>query len=95
MSSLKRPSQLWLAGDVGTPKIALTKSMLPPSGYNTDITVIKPIPGSGWVSVPAQKQAACRHTGRAVFSFCDGHVENWKWQDLVTDLNDVFAINSF
>ena len=33
--------------------------------------------------------------GRANYSLCDGHVESGRWQDLVTDANDVFAINSF
>ena len=95
MNTIKRTSQIWLVGDVGTPKKALTSNILPPTGYYTDITVIKPVVGSGWLSVPVQKQAACRHSGRAVFSFCDGHVETWKWSDLDTDLNDVFAIQSF
>ena len=70
-----------------------------PASYYTDITVIKPIinpsPGTGWSTVIPSKQAACRHNGRAVFSFCDGHVESWKWADLDTDVGDVFAINSF
>ncbi len=96
MSTLKRTSELWMAGDVGTPKTLLAANILPPTGYNTDITVIKPVAGSGWLTVPSQKQAACRHSGRAVFSFCDGHVESWKWSDLDdADLNDVFAVHSF
>ena len=70
-----------------------------PVSYNTDITVIKPVitpaPGTGWTTVPSYKQAACRHNARANFSACDGHVETDKWQDLSTDVNDVFAINSF
>lgn len=59
------------------------------------MTVIKPVAGSGWTTVPSYKQAACRHSGRANFSFCDGHVEAWKWDDLSTDKDDVFAVNSF
>jgi prepilin-type processing-associated H-X9-DG protein len=70
-------------------------NQLPTSGYKTEITVIKPVIGSGWTTVPSYKQAACRHNGRAVFAACDGHVESWKWSDLSTDVNDVFAINSF
>jgi prepilin-type N-terminal cleavage/methylation domain-containing protein/prepilin-type processing-associated H-X9-DG protein len=95
MNTIKRTSQIWMAGDVGTPKQTQAANVIPGTGYNTDVTVIKPIIGFGWVPVPSQKQAACRHTGRAVFSFADGHVENWKWKDLDTDLNDVFAIQSF
>lgn len=95
MTSINRTSQIWLIGDVGDPKKNGNINELPTSGYYTDITVIKPVTGSGWTTVPSYKQAACRHNGRAVFSFCDGHVESWKWSDLSTDLNDVFALNSF
>ena len=93
MTSIKRTSQIWLAGDVGTPKSG--SANVQPAGYYTDITVIKPVIGSGWTTVPDKKQAACRHNNRAVFAACDGHVENWKWLDLSTDVNDVFALNSF
>ena len=41
------------------------------------------------------KQAACRHGGRAAFAFCDGHVEQWEWEDLKDNRLDVFAVNSF
>jgi prepilin-type N-terminal cleavage/methylation domain-containing protein/prepilin-type processing-associated H-X9-DG protein len=95
MSSINRASSIWLVGDVGTPKKPLTVNELPPTGYNTDITVIKPIQGSGWLNVPSQKQAACRHNSAAVSSFCDGHVETSKWLDLDTDKNDLFAVQSF
>jgi prepilin-type N-terminal cleavage/methylation domain-containing protein/prepilin-type processing-associated H-X9-DG protein len=95
ISSILRPSQIWLAGDVGFPKSGGNINQLPPSGYYTDITVIKPVIGSGWTTVPVNKQAACRHNARAVYSACDGHVESGKWRDLSTDVNDVFAINSF
>jgi prepilin-type N-terminal cleavage/methylation domain-containing protein/prepilin-type processing-associated H-X9-DG protein len=105
ISALKRPSQLWLVGDVGTPKVAAQAGInqLPSGGYNTEITVRQPrppgtLPGQGWTMPPAgspSKQAACRHNNRAVFSFCDGHSESWKWEDLVSDAEDVFAINSY
>jgi len=99
MNTIYRTSQIWLNGDVGTPKSGGTVNQLPTSGYYTDITVIKPVitppPGSGWTTVPVNKQAACRHNGRAVFAACDGHVEAGKWSDLSTDKDDVFAINSF
>ncbi len=94
ISVVKRVSQIWLIGDVGDPKIQQTVNKLPPN-YYTDITVIQPIIGLGWVTVPSQKQAACRHDGSAVFSFCDGHVETWKWAALDTDFNDVFAEKSY
>jgi prepilin-type N-terminal cleavage/methylation domain-containing protein/prepilin-type processing-associated H-X9-DG protein len=95
MTSINRASQIWLVGDVGDPKQTQTVNQLPPNGYMTDITVIKPVQGSGWLTVPSQKQAACRHGGRAVSSFCDGHVESSKWVDLETDKNDLFAVKSF
>ena len=99
MNTIQRTSQIWLVGDVGTPKSGGNVNKLPTSGYNTDITVIKPIinpaPGTGWSQVPANKQAACRHNSRANYAACDGHVEAGKWADLSTDKDDVFAINSF
>ncbi|HEV2693750.1 MAG TPA: prepilin-type N-terminal cleavage/methylation domain-containing protein [Verrucomicrobiae bacterium] len=94
MNTIQRPSQIWLIGDVGTPKSGGTINKLP-TGYYTDITVIKPIVGLGWTTVPANKQAACRHNSRANYSSCDGHVETGRWTDLSVDANDVFAINSF
>ena len=94
LSTIKRTSQIWLIGDVGDAKSGGNVNKLPAS-YYTDITVIKPVTGLGWTTVPSFKLAACRHNGRAIFSFCDGHVENWKWADLSTDLNDVYAVNSF
>jgi prepilin-type N-terminal cleavage/methylation domain-containing protein len=95
LTSINRASQIWLAGDVGVPKKIPWPYAYPSCGYNTDITVVKPVAGSGWSTVSPSKQAACRHDERAVFSCCDGHVESWKWSDLATDLNDVFAVNSF
>lgn len=95
MNTIVRTAQIWLVGDVGDPKSGGYINQFPSSGYYTDITVIKPVVGQGWTLDPSYKQAACRHNRRAVFSFCDGHVESWRWLDLDTDLNDVFAINSF
>jgi prepilin-type N-terminal cleavage/methylation domain-containing protein/prepilin-type processing-associated H-X9-DG protein len=92
---VRRFSQIWLIGDVGVPKVNQTVNQLPPSGYYTEITTFQPAAGSGWLNGNPQKQAACRHQGRAVFSCADGHVESWKWLDLSTDFNDVFAENSF
>ncbi|MGA2176841.1 MAG: prepilin-type N-terminal cleavage/methylation domain-containing protein [Verrucomicrobiota bacterium] len=95
MNTINRTSQIWLVGDVGDPKSGGNINRLPTSGYYTDITVVKPVIGSGWTTDPSYKQAACRHNARAVFSFCDGHVESWRWSDLDTDLQDVFALKSF
>jgi prepilin-type N-terminal cleavage/methylation domain-containing protein/prepilin-type processing-associated H-X9-DG protein len=98
MNTIKRTSQIWLIGDVGVPKINSNINQLPPTGYYTEITTYKPVIGVmsfGWTAGNPPKQPACRHNGRAVFSFCDGHVENWKWVDLDNDLLDVFAVKSF
>ena len=95
LNTILRPSQIWLIGDVGSPKSGGTVNQLPPSGYYTELDVIKPTMGSGWTGVPSNKQPACRHNGRAIFSLCDGHVESWKWLDLSNDKDDIFTINSF
>jgi prepilin-type N-terminal cleavage/methylation domain-containing protein/prepilin-type processing-associated H-X9-DG protein len=105
LTSLKRPSQLWMFGDVGIPKLAAqtTANVFPSGGYNTEFSTRQPnppgtLPGQGWVgpTVPTpNKQAACRHNRRAVYALFDGHSESAKWEDLVSDANDVFAIHSY
>lgn len=92
LTQIQRASQIWLVGDVGYPKIGSTVDQMP-TAYYTEITTKQPSPAGGWTAAP-YKQPAARHNGRAVFSFCDGHVENWKWSDLRTNKSDVFAINS-
>jgi prepilin-type processing-associated H-X9-DG protein len=79
---------------VGVPKSKETVDALPAAGYYTEITTKQPIPSVGWAVSP-YKQPACRHNSRAVFSFCDGHLEVWRWSDLRADKNDVFAIDSY
>ncbi|MDB6019235.1 MAG: hypothetical protein JWR19_3724 [Pedosphaera sp.] len=96
LSQIYRPSQIWMIGDVGVPKNnqgSIDKQ--PTAGYITEVTTKQPTVVSGWVTAPNNKQPACRHNGRAVFSFCDGHVESWKWADLRANKFDVFAINSY
>lgn len=106
LASLTRPSQLWLFGDVGLPKTVADQqsNRFPTSGYNTEFSTRQPyppglLPGQGWAALfntlPPNKQAACRHAQRATFVLCDGHSESWRWADLVSDVNDVFAINSY
>ena len=96
LSQIQRPVQIWMIGDVGSPKAGGNVDKQP-TAYFTEITTKQPIPASGWStqSSTAFKQPGCRHNGRAIFSFCDGHVESWKWTDLRNDFNDVFAINSY
>ena len=71
LTQIKRASQIWMIGDVGYPKTALTTDKLHPA-YFTEITTKQPTPAGGWTFAPF-KQPACRHAGRAVFSFCYGH----------------------
>jgi len=94
LSQIKRSSSIWLIGDVGAPKSGGGFDKMPTS-YYTDITCEQPVASSGWTTVPSNKQPACRHNSRAVFSFCDGHVEMWKWEDLRADKEDVFALTSY
>ena len=97
VNMLKRVSQIWLVGDVGVPRSASfdTVNVFPSCGYTTELTVFQPVPGLGWTTDSPYKQAACRHNRRAVFAFCDGHVESWRWSELDTDYTDVFAEYSF
>jgi prepilin-type N-terminal cleavage/methylation domain-containing protein/prepilin-type processing-associated H-X9-DG protein len=93
LTELIRPSQLWLMGDVGVPKLGRFPDSLPVGGYYTEITTKTPDTAVGWTRV--LKQPACRHVKRAVVTFCDGHTEAWSFQDLRGDKSDVFAITSF
>jgi prepilin-type N-terminal cleavage/methylation domain-containing protein len=106
LTSLIRPSKLWLIGDVGVPRIPAQAAVnaFPTSGYTTEFSTRQPNPpglnpGEGWITATAPgnipKQPACRHNKQAVFSLCDGHSESWRWQDLVTDKNDVWALDSY
>ena len=93
LTQLNHGASIWLIGDVGSPKSGGGFDKMPAS-YFTDVTTKQPLRASGWTTVPSNKQPACRHNGRAAFSFCDGHTEMWKWEDLRADKLDVFAINS-
>lgn len=92
LTAIKRASQIWMIGDVGYPKSGVTTDKQP-TAYYTEISTKQPSVGGGWTAAP-YKQPAVRHGGRAVFSFCDGHVEAWKWTDLRQNKDDVFAVNS-
>ena len=97
LSQLNRTSEIWLLGDCGVPAVAgdASKDQIPSGGYKTDI-VTKQVTASGWATAATfYKQPAFRHGSRAAFSFCDGHVETWKWTDLRGNKNDVFCLNSY
>ena len=92
LAQIKRPSQVWMIGDVGYPKTGWTTDKMPTT-YFTEITTKQPTASGGWTFAP-YKQPAARHNERAVFSACDGHVESWRWIDLRQNKNDVFGVNS-
>jgi prepilin-type N-terminal cleavage/methylation domain-containing protein/prepilin-type processing-associated H-X9-DG protein len=101
LTLLKRPSQIWLLGDVGHPKTGTPTTINTPvpgdAGYYSDGSMKQPGPvgaAIGWATSASDKEAACRHNKRAVFTLCDGHSESWKLVDLETDVNDVFATQS-
>jgi hypothetical protein len=107
LTTLKRPSQIWMFGDVGVPKLASQQgsgvNVYPSGGYFTEFSTRQPsppglLPGQGWggAGVPTPyKQAACRHSRHAEYTAFDGHAESAKWEDLASDANDVFAIFSY
>jgi prepilin-type N-terminal cleavage/methylation domain-containing protein/prepilin-type processing-associated H-X9-DG protein len=96
ITAVRRFSSIWLCGEVGVPKSNPPSNELPPSGYYTEITTFQPVVGStGWLGGSPEKQPACRHTGQAVMSFVDGHVDSWRWANLENDADDIFAENSF
>lgn len=101
LTQLKRPSAIWLIGDVGHPKSGTptTTSTAAPgdAGYYTDGSMKQPAPVTGpvgWAASSSDKEAACRHNKRAVFTSCDGHSDSGNLFDMETDANDVFAIFS-
>lgn len=96
LTEIRRTSQVWLIGDVGVPKngVRTRTDESPPSAYWTEIVTFQPRPGMGWGFWQPPKQPGCRHNGRAVITFCDGHVERWEWLDLRDNKNDIFAVNS-
>jgi len=96
LSQINRSSQIWLIGDIGTPKTQPNVDKQP-TGYLTELTTFQPDPATGWSMQGTSnfKQPGCRHNGRAILSMCDGHVESLKWADLRANVNDVFAINSY
>jgi len=95
LTEIRRTSQVWLIGDVGVPKDSPRTDALPAGRYWTEIVTFQPIPRGGWTLRSPQKQPACRHNGRAVVTFCDGHAETWNWTDLRENRNDLFAVKSY
>jgi prepilin-type N-terminal cleavage/methylation domain-containing protein/prepilin-type processing-associated H-X9-DG protein len=89
-TEIRRASEIWLMGDTGIPK---NPQRVPQGGYFTEIVTFPPIPGSGWSAYSYPKQPACRHNGRAVVTFCDGHVEAWNYSNLRSNKSNIFAVD--
>jgi prepilin-type N-terminal cleavage/methylation domain-containing protein/prepilin-type processing-associated H-X9-DG protein len=92
LTHLRRPSQIWMMGDVGIPKVGRWPDTLPTGGYYTEVVTKTPDANLGWIGV--KKQPACRHNKRAVVTFCDGHTESWSFEELRKNKGDIFAIDS-
>jgi prepilin-type N-terminal cleavage/methylation domain-containing protein/prepilin-type processing-associated H-X9-DG protein len=90
-TDINRPTQIWLMGDTGIPK---NPAKVPQGGYFTEIVTFPPEPGTGWAGYSYPKQPACRHQSKAVVTFCDGHVEAWKYGDLRSNKFNIFATNN-
>ncbi len=97
LSAIRRPSDLWLVGDVGVPKKEnedKSLSAFPYGGYyRTDITTFPPNALGFWDGKPP-KQPALRHKLRANINFVDGHVEQWSYGELSTNRSDIFGLKS-
>lgn len=90
-TDLRRPAQIWLMGDTGIPK---NPGKVPQSGYLTEIVTFPPDPQSGWNSYAPPKQPGCRHGGKGVVTFCEGHVETWPYKDFRSNKFNIFATNN-
>ncbi|HSH96292.1 MAG TPA: hypothetical protein VK968_19250, partial [Roseimicrobium sp.] len=90
LSEIKRPSQLWLVGDVGVPK---DPKNVPGSGYKTDIATFAP-DNQGTYPHVTPKQPAARHSAKANVCFPDTHVEAWGYDDLRFNRDDIFGLKS-
>ena len=90
VTSLRRPSQLWLMGDTGVPR---DTARVPASGYLTEIVTFPPDPQSGWNLWSPPKQPACRHNLKGNVTFVDGHVETWRYTDFRANKNNIFGEN--
>ena len=90
LSEIKRPSELWMVGDVGVPKDP--KDVLG-GGFRTDITTFAP-DERGDYPHSIQKQPAVRHGAKANVCFVDTHVEAWSYDDLRFNVKDIWGLKS-
>src|SRR5688572_15910580 len=57
-TDIKRPTQVWLMGDTGIPKVANPNPNRPPAAYNTEIVTFPPDKAQGWNIYSYAKQPA-------------------------------------
>ena len=87
LDELKRPSELWLIGDVeASPASGIW------AGYTVMYVTCPECPSEAWET--STGQAAARHTEKSNFAAVDGHVETWTYDDLWHNQNDVWGHNS-
>jgi len=92
LSQLRRSTQLWLYGDIGSLKVIWNNTQ-PTCGYYTS----GDYPAYWYPGISNDlKQPAVRHDSNksSVIVFCDGHVEKWNWQDLGNNKDDYMGKNS-
>lgn len=96
MSAIRRPSELWLVGDVGVPKPSIDDLSQHPYGgyYRTDISTFPPDKLGIWDNKPSPKQPALRHNLRANISYVDGHIEGKEYLPLSQNQSDIFGLKS-
>ena len=88
LTSVTRPTQIWLIGDDGDPK---NLQNIPGSGYTTDFAFNAPSATSQFQNGVRHSQPAARHSVRANWVAIDGHVETSKYQDLTNNTQNIFA----
>jgi prepilin-type N-terminal cleavage/methylation domain-containing protein/prepilin-type processing-associated H-X9-DG protein len=95
LAALRRPTELWLIGDVGIPKDSgLDYGKFPYGGYyRTEIVTFPPNDPDGW-NYEYPKQPAVRHKFNANVCFTDGHVESWARQPLSQNYKDIFSVTN-
>jgi prepilin-type N-terminal cleavage/methylation domain-containing protein/prepilin-type processing-associated H-X9-DG protein len=91
LTAFRRPTQIWLMGDCGSPK---DLNNIPKSGYFTDFAFTPPSTpsGAGAFTGPRNAQPAARHNVRANAGMVDGHVEAFKYSDLTNNINNIWGV---
>jgi len=91
MTQIQRASQVWLIGDVGYPKTAMTSDQMP-AAYLTEITTSSRTRAG--LGCRPFKQPACRHNGGGFFVLRRPY-RKLEMEGSAQRQEDVFGINSF